>query len=163
MRVTLKCPTCDSGLPIDTVVPPDQVTCGGCGASVPLEVTAALRTDQGVDACPLCGGGDFYLRKDFDPKLGLTVMVVAALISAGFYWYGLDLIAYSVLGVVALVDLLVYRRLKNLTVCYRCHTEFRGDYPVTAPAFDLATCDELELEWSREVEKRWPVAVQPKP
>jgi len=156
VRVTLRCPVCDSGLRFDATAPPDQATCGGCGATIPLVVSDAVRADEDVDACPLCEGRDFYFRKDFDPKLGLTVMVIAALISAGFYWYGLDLIAYGVLGVVALIDLFVYGRLKNLSICYRCHTEFRGTYEVTAPVFDLATCDDLELEWSREVEKRWP-------
>ena len=28
----------------------------------------------------------------------------------------------------ALIDLAVYSRLKDLTVCYRCHAEFRGAY-----------------------------------
>ena len=163
MRVTLKCPTCASGLPIDAAAAPDRVTCGGCGAVVPLVVTDAVKTDDAVDVCPLCEGRDFYVRKDFDPKLGLTVMGVAVLISVAFYWYGQDLIAYGVLGTAALIDLLVYRRLRDLTVCYRCHTEFRGQYTPNAPVFDLATCDELELEWSREVEKRWPPASSRKP
>ena len=72
----------------------------------------------------------------------------------GFYWFGLDLIAYAVLGVFALLDLFIYRRLKDLTVCYRCHTVFRGSYKPSAPVFDLATADELELEWARALEKR---------
>ena len=46
----------------------------------------------------MCSGGDFYIRKDFDPKIGLTVVIIGALISAGFYWFGRDLIAYSILG-----------------------------------------------------------------
>ena len=66
-----------------------------------------------------------------------------------FYWYGRDLIAYSILGAAALIDLVVYGRLKDLTVCYRCHTEFRGSYPRTAPAFDLHTADVLEQEYER--------------
>ena len=32
-----------------------------------------LAYDREVDRCPVCDGGDFYLRKDFDPKLGLAV------------------------------------------------------------------------------------------
>ena len=43
-----------------------------------------------------------------------------------FYWFGRDLIAYSILAAAALIDLIVYGRLKDITVCYRCHTEFRG-------------------------------------
>lgn len=156
MRLTLICPNCGHRLPVDAPDAPAGVTCGGCRAELPLSVTDRLRTDETVDQCPVCEGADFYVRKDFDPKLGVAVMVVVALISAGFYWYGLDLIAYGVLGVAALVDLVVYGRLKDLTVCYRCHAEFRGTYTPTAPFFDLATADELELEWSREVDKRWP-------
>lgn len=153
IRVTLKCPECDSALPFEAASPPSSVTCGRCRHAIPLTVTEALCEDRAVDACPQCQGADFYVRKDFDPKLGLTVVIVGGLISAGFYWYGLDLIAYGVLGLAALIDLVVYGRLKDLTVCYRCHTEFRGSYTPTAPVFDLATADELELEWAREVEK----------
>ena len=90
-------------------------------------------------------GGDFYIRKDFDPKLGLTIIIIGASISAVFYWFGRDVMAYGVLGVATLVDLAIYGRLKDLTVCYRCHTEFRGAYTQTAPAFDLHTADVLEL------------------
>lgn len=154
MHVTLKCPDCGAALPLDATDAPDAVTCGGCRLTMPLTVSDGVRTDRAVDRCPLCSGADFYVRRDFDPTRGLTVVVTAVLISAGFYWYGLDLIAYGVLGLLALIDLLVYRRLKDLTVCYRCHTVFRGSYVPDAPIFDLATADELELDWARELEKR---------
>ncbi len=154
MRVTLKCPDCGSALPFDAGNAPDAATCGRCGSIIPLTLSNGVRNDQTVDLCPLCSGSDFYVRRDFDPKRGLTVVIIAILISAGFYWYGLDLMAYAVLGLFALIDLLVYRRLKDLTVCYRCHTLFRGSHTPDAPIFDLATADELELEWARELEKR---------
>ena len=155
MRITLRCPSCDSALPVDAATAPVEVACGGCSEALPLTVTDEVRADRAVDACPLCQGRDFYRRKDFDPKLGLVVVIIGALISAGFYWVGLDLVAYGVLGAAVLIDLFVYGRLKDLMVCYRCHTEFRGDYTPVAPGFDLATADELELEWVREVEKRF--------
>ena len=105
-----------------------------------------------MDRCPVCDGADFYGRKDFDPKVGLTVVIIGALISAVFYWFGRDLIAYSILAGAALIDLVVYGRLKDLTVCYRCHTEFRGAiHPRTAPAFDLHTADVLEQEYERRI------------
>jgi hypothetical protein len=71
-----------------------------------------------------------------------------------FYWFGKDLIAYSILAGAALIDLVVYGRLKDVTVCYRCHTEFRGAYERTAPAFDLHTADVLEVEYQRRVGRR---------
>ena len=153
MRITLKCPECNSALPFEAASPPAMVTCGGCQQAIPLIVTEGLRACRTVDVCPQCKGTDFYVRKDFDPKLGLTVVIIGGLISVAFYWFGLDLIAYAVLGLAALIDLVVYGRLNDLTVCYRCHTEFRGRHTHTAPLFDLATADELELEWAREVEK----------
>ena len=154
MRITLKCPVCDSGLAIDPATVPAEVVCGGCSEELALTLTDNVREEKAVDACPLCRGGDFYTRKDFDPKLGLTVVIVGALVSAGFYWFGLDLVAYGVLGAAALIDLVVYGRLKDLIICYRCHSEFRGVPVAGVPVFDLATADELEAEWAREVEKR---------
>ena len=90
------------------------------GEAPTLGFSDALRSDSAVDRCPVCSGADFYIRKDFDPKIGLTVVIIGALISAAFYWFGRDLIAYSILAGAALIDLVVYGRLKDLTVCYRC-------------------------------------------
>jgi DNA-directed RNA polymerase subunit RPC12/RpoP len=154
MDILVRCPKCDAGLPVPASQAPEAIKCGKCGREIPLDVSAALRDDTRVDRCPVCGGADFYIRKDFDPKLGLTVVIVGAAISAVFYWFGRDLIAYSILGAAALIDLIVYGRLKDLTVCYRCHAEFRGAYARTAGLFDLHTADELELEYERRIGRR---------
>ena len=154
MEILAKCPQCDAGLPVGAAEAPAAITCGGCGRDMPLRFSEALRADRAVDRCPVCDGGDFYIRKDFDPKIGLTVVIMGALISAVFYWYGRDLIAYGILAGAALIDLVVYGRLKDLTVCYRCHSEFRGAYPKTASAFDLHIADVLEMEYERRIGRR---------
>src|SRR6266849_3086283 len=154
MQMLAKCPRCDAGLPVPAASAPAAITCGACGCHMPLSVSDAVRDGRAVDRCPVCDGGDFYIRKDFDPKVGLTVVVIGALISAAFYWFGRDLIAYSVLGFAALIDLVVYGRLKDVTVCYRCHSEFRGAYERRAPTFDLHTADVLELEYERRIGRR---------
>src|SRR5262245_14404088 len=133
MRILARCPKCDAGLPLVAADAGGKIACGRCGREISLHVSDALRTDTLVDRCPVCGGGDFYLRKDFDPKLGLAVVVTGAAISAIFYWFGRDLIAYGILAAAALIDLVVYGRLRDVTVCYRCHSEFRGQYRRTAP------------------------------
>jgi hypothetical protein len=152
--VLAKCPKCDAGLPVDAADAPAAITCGRCGRDIPLHVTEAVREDRAIDRCPICDGGDFYIRKDFDPKLGLTVVIIGALISGTFYWFGRDLIAYSILASAALIDLVVYGRLKDITICYRCHSEFRGRYERTASAFDLHTADVLEVEYERRIGRR---------
>jgi hypothetical protein len=154
MHILAKCPKCDAGLPVDASDSPAAIKCGGCGREISLSVSDAVRAGGAVDRCPVCQGGDFYLRKDFDPKLGLAVVVIGALISAAFYWFGRDLIAYSILGAATLIDLAIYGRLKDLTVCYRCHSEFRGPFVHRATAFDLHTADVLELEYERRIGRR---------
>ena len=154
MTIIAKCPKCDARLPISAADGPASIKCGRCGRELPMDFSEAVRADRGVDRCPVCSGTDFYIRKDFNPKVGLTVVVIGALISGVFYWFGEDLIAYSILAGAALIDLIVYGRLKDLTVCYRCHSEFRGKYPRTASAFDLHTADVLELEYERKIGRR---------
>jgi hypothetical protein len=152
--IVAKCPKCDAGLPVSASTAPAAIKCGGCGLDIPLTWSDGVRADSAVDRCPVCAGPDFYLRKDFDPKVGLGLVIVGALISAGFYWFGRDLIAYSILGAATLIDLLVYGRLGEVTVCYRCHSEFRGAYPRTAVGFDLHTADVLEMEYERRIGRR---------
>ena len=154
MQIIAKCPKCDAGLPVRGAEAPTRIRCGRCGHEIALHLTEALRADREVDRCPVCSGADFYIRKDFDPKLGLAVVVIGATISAVFYWFGRDLVAYGILAGAALVDLIVYGRLKDVTVCYRCHSEFRGTYRRTAPPFDLHTADVLELEYERRIGRR---------
>jgi hypothetical protein len=154
MHIVARCPKCDASLPLSAADVPAAIKCGGCGRDIPLALSPAVRGDSAVDRCPICNGTDFYIRKDFNPKVGLTVVIIGALISGVFYWFGRDLVAYSILASAALIDLIVYGRLKDVTVCYRCHSEFRGAYPRTAPAFDLHTADVLELEYERKIGRR---------
>ena len=154
MKVTARCPGCNAALPFDAASPPERIRCGGCSRELSITVTPSVRSDAAVDRCPVCEGGDFYLRKDFDPQLGLGFVIAGAAVSAVFYYFDLDLVAYSILAAAVIIDLLIYRRLKDVTVCYRCHAEFRGRYRRTAGAFDLHTADVLEPEWERKIGRR---------
>ena len=154
MQILARCPTCDAGLSVLGTDSETAIRCGRCGREIPLSISDDVRGDRSVDECPVCRGADFYGRKDFDPKVGLAVVMVGAAISAAFYWFGRDLFAYGVLAGAALIDLVVYGRLKEITVCYRCHSEFRGAYRRRAPAFDLHTADVLEQEYERRIGRR---------
>src|SRR3954465_5078313 len=103
MQILVRCPKCDAGLPEDAHEAGPAIRCGRCGCDIALQVSDSLRADRAVDRCPVWGGADFYRRKDFDPKVGVGVVIAGALVSAGFYWFGRDLIAYGVLGVAALI------------------------------------------------------------
>lgn len=154
MQILAKCAKCGASLPIGAAAAPGAILCGACGREIPLDLSDAVRADLAVDRCPVCQGGDFYVRKDFNPKVGVAAVALAAVISAIFYWYKRDVLAYSVLAAAALLDFVVYRFLSLVTVCYRCHTEFRGEYPRTASGFDLHTADVLEQEYERKIGRR---------
>jgi hypothetical protein len=82
---------------------------------------------QHLQQCPRCGCRDLFIRKDFPQKLGLTLVVVAAVaflvLAASRQRFYLGAI---VLFAAALIDALLYAFVPKLTVCYRCRTEFRG-------------------------------------
>ncbi len=153
MHILVRCPRCDARLPVGTAEALRAIRCGRCGRDIFLDISEALRADRAVDRCPVCAGPDFYARKDFDPKIGLAVVITGAAISSVFYWFDRDLAAYGVLAVAVLIDLVVYGRLKDVTVCYRCQSEFRGN-PRTTAAFDLHTADVLEQEYERRIGRR---------
>lgn len=148
-EITIVCPTCGGRLRVRAASAPGGIKCARCGSEVPLVVSGELQADRRVDVCPVCQGRECYVRKDFGPKVGLTIIIIGALCSATLYGFHHDLAAYGVLAAAVLVDLIIYGRLDDVTVCYRCHTEFRGRYARTHPTFDLHVADVLEVEYRR--------------
>jgi len=66
--------------------------------------------------CPKCGCKDLFIRKDFPQKLGMSIVIAAAVLDALLYWF-----------------------VPKITVCYRCRAEFR-DVPINPDheAYELA-------------------------
>ncbi len=71
-----------------------------------------------VALCRDCGSKDLYLQKDFPRKIAIPI-ILAGMITVP-WTYGISLL------VVALIDFILYRRVAWMTVCYRCHAEYRG-------------------------------------
>jgi hypothetical protein len=96
-----------------------------------------------LKACPKCGCRDLFVRKDFPQKVGLTLVVVAAVAfvvlaaSRTSFWLGAVL-----LGAVAAIDAVIYVFVPKVTVCYRCRAEFR-DAPLNPQheGFELAVAE----------------------
>lgn len=66
----------------------------------------------------MCGGTRFYRQKMFPRWLGIGLVVVGAI--ASIWTYGLSLVAVFV------IDLLIYRAVPEMAVCYLCRAEVRG-------------------------------------
>jgi hypothetical protein len=94
--------------------------------------------DQPLEKCPKCGCEELFIRKNFPQKLGLTLVIVAAvafLILAARrenFWIGA-----TILFIAALIDAIFYLLVGKITVCYRCHAEFGGPINPKHAGFDL--------------------------
>lgn len=95
-----------------------EITCPNCGNEA-IQVSADKFS---FDTCICCNCNQFYRRKDFNQLLGCLIIIVGALLVP--ITYGLSLV------VVLLVDLILYRRVAELIVCYKCGAEFRGFGPI---------------------------------
>jgi hypothetical protein len=100
---------------------------------------------------------DLYIQKDFPQGLGLFIVGVGFAISTVFWYYEMPIPAYLVLIVSALVDLLLYHQVGNVTICYRCLCQLRG--LGTNPddryrPFDLATGERYRQERIRAEQLR---------
>jgi hypothetical protein len=90
--------------------------------------------------CPNCGRKDLFIRKDFPQKLGLSIVIVAAVaflvLAASRQRFYLGVL---VLLVAMLFDAALYWFVPKITVCYKCRSEFR-DRPVNPQheGFELA-------------------------
>ena len=96
-----------------------------------------------LTACPKCGCRDLFVRKDFPQKLGMTIVVLAAvsfLILAA--WPRLFVWGIVVLVAAAIADGVLYFFVPRITVCYRCREEFR-DAPLNPEheGFELAIAE----------------------
>ena len=83
-----------------------------------------------LQKCPACGCRDLFIRKDFPQKLGLAIVVIAAVAflvlaaSRQRFWLGAIVLLAAVVA-----DAVMYFFLPRITVCYRCRAEFR-DRPI---------------------------------
>ena len=96
-----------------------------------------------LTACPKCRCADLFVRRDFPQKLGLSIVVVAAvtflaLAARPRYFY----LGALVLAVAVVLDAAIYLFVGKVTVCYRCRAEFR-DVPVNPghEGFELAVAE----------------------
>src|SRR5205085_952720 len=93
-----------------------------------------------LSECPQCHCRDLFVRKNFPQKLGLGIVVVAAiafLILAAnpttFY------LGVYILLIPVVIDGLLYFFVRKITVCYRCRAEFAGPINPEHRGFELAT------------------------
>jgi len=129
------CPGCGRTylLPLEEMAPsgprptelPEIFECDDCHLRVPLHARS-LDAHQQLGECALCGTNEFFIQKDFNRRLGLFVVIISALVAfLVMVRYG-HLYGFPVFLGVTLIDWWIYQRMRNVAVCYLCHTIYRG-------------------------------------
>src|SRR5687768_14728449 len=109
MTVQITCKGCGSGVEVVPDIDANKVQCDVCNHVTDLKFTSD-HVHGVLKECPVCTRMDFYKQKDFNRKLGVLLFVVAAILS--IWTYGLSLV------VLYLLDLLLFRKLALVAVCY---------------------------------------------
>ena len=155
MELTFACPTCDRVAQLPAVEDADRAVCRRCGTEHPLHEEAIV--DSRLEACPWCLSTDLYTQKDFPQALGLIIVMAQFAVSTVFWYYERPLATYAVLMASALIDWALYPRVPDVTICYRCSCQVRGDGSNPdgryAP-FDLAIGERYRQERIRARELR---------
>jgi hypothetical protein len=158
MRIRLLCPNprCARHVDLDGSAIAAACSCPHCRQTLEVSIPGAVR-DGLLTRCPCCEGEELYVRKDFPRRLGLALVVLVAAMSFWLFGRGQLGWALGVLVALVLADLLIYRLVPTITVCYRCQAEFRGICPNPSHAgFDLATAEKFRYSAQRSGDKAQP-------
>src|SRR5690606_12320833 len=97
--------------------------------------------------CLVCGCDDLWRQKDFPQGLGLVIVGAGMLLSTiawALYW---PVTAIGILMAFALADLVLYARMSDVLVCYRCKARHRPHEIAAAHGtFDLETAERYRQE-----------------
>lgn len=145
-RITFHCPRPECRARVDLVVAesPYAATCPVCQNAIRIELPPQ-RSAAPLNICPVCGGREFFNRRDFPQRLGLAIVVAAGLLSFYFFQRSEMFAAWGVLAGAVVIDALLALCTGRLTVCYRCRAELRGGaYNPAWAGFDLATAEKYK-------------------
>jgi hypothetical protein len=155
MELTFECPNCGAVGSVAPVESMPQAVCPGCARAVSLRAGAIENAE--LKSCAWCGTGDLYLQKDFPQGLGLAIVIAGFAVSTVFWYYERPIPAYLVLLASALLDMILYYRVPDVTICYRCLGQYRGRGASPAGrfgAFDLAIGERYRQERLRAEQLR---------
>jgi len=105
-----------------------EFRCEGCGEPYSARFDGVAPSGS-VERCAFCGNRAFFLQKDFDQRLGCLLLAVSLGLALFVGWrFGWVWFTPVLLATVA-VDWIVARRIRPVTICYRCDAEYR-DIPL---------------------------------
>ena len=121
------------------------VRCSACGQEMLIQSHVPMDSDRRAEQCVLCGGQEFFIRKDFPQRLGMWLVVLTGFAATVFYYRENIPATFGTLFALVIVDAVIYLFVGKVTVCYKCRAEYRGAaYNPDHHGFDLATSEKYD-------------------
>lgn len=125
--VQFVCRECGAVTRLEVTRALSELDCGQCHSRVPSHSVPELAQSRVLEACLVCGGQDFYVRKDFKQTVGVFAVTLACVIATVIYAYTRNMVwTVLVLVISSVIDSILFRFVPDLTACYRCKAEYRG-------------------------------------
>jgi len=132
MKIQFQCPQCNNSISEERVEGKKEIPCSHCKKKFSLR-HFPHEDPKELRVCPLCEAGHLYIQKNFPKKIGLSIVILAAIIT--LLW---DHKYYFTLIATAFIDYILYKRCPNITKCYLCLAEYSDYKPLADRAgFDL--------------------------
>ena len=145
MNVTFNCTNCQMTTRAQLCLGAELLVCRNCSAEIPLKSNAM--EGPRVQLCPVCATVDLYIQKDFPQLLGLAIVGLGIVLSSIAWWQYWYPTALGILLLTAALDLVLYYLVGDVTVCYRCLSQYRGaERNPDHQAFDLEVGERYRQE-----------------
>ncbi len=121
MRIMIikgSCPECKSAFSLCVKQDNENPSCEKCNTNFNKTLLNEMWQTKTVTACPICGFNDFWIDKKFPKKIGLMLVIIAAIL-VPFTW-GFSFV------ILFLLDVILWIVLEWRINCYKCSSEFIG-------------------------------------
>ena len=125
VRISFLCPHCKRALEFDDLSQ-NESPCPLCERPIRLRITERMRRGNVVDRCAICDCNKVYVQKDFNRTLGVSIFGAGAVLFLLCAWKNRLVEGTLVWAAFAVADALLYRFLSDVTICYKCHSQYRG-------------------------------------
>ena len=104
-----------------------------------------MRRDNVVDQCAMCDCNKVYVQKDFNRTLGVAIFCAGAVLFLIFAAKNRLVEGTLVWAVFVVADGLLYKFLPDVTICYKCHAQYRQVAPnADNQAFELGLAEKFD-------------------
>ena len=123
VKISFLCPHCRCELHFEDLSE-NVAPCPTCGQPIQLRINDRMRRDNIVERCAICDC-KVYVQKDFNRTVGVGIFAAGALLFLLCAWKNRLVEGTLVWAAFVIADGLLYKFLPNVTICYKCHAQYR--------------------------------------